>query len=156
MSLDHADRMRTSRVQIVDVAWQRDANHVLAAPEAAQLLILDLVSHKEGGDWFVSFDVPKLAGLVAGRGQEALVVGAPSDGVDATGVSVLSFRQKFGDQLRFFSVVQEDLAIEATRSPEDTVRRVANWLAIPWVLLKMKYFCLKLKKPLFVIWSYFA
>lgn len=135
MTLDHADGVGAARVQVVDVAGERDADHEVAAPEAAELLVLDLVAHGEGDDRLVGFDVPELAGLVPRRGEEPLVVRAPRDGVNASGVCVLSVRQKLGDQLGLLPFVQEDLAVEAGGGPEDAVRRVANGLAVSGVLL---------------------
>ena len=92
VTLNHANRMRASRVQVVDVTGQRDRDHKISAPEATQLLILDLVAHQEGGDRLVCLDVPQLAGLVAGGRQKALVIGTPRNSVNTSSVGILSFR----------------------------------------------------------------
>lgn len=99
MALDHSHWTRCSRIQVVDVPGQRDADHEVSTPEAAQLLVLHLITHDKGGHGLVVLHVPQFAGLVAGRGKEALVVGAPCDGVDAAGVSVLAIGKELGDEL---------------------------------------------------------
>jgi len=138
VTLDHSDRMGTARVQVVDVAGQRDADHEVAAPETSQLLIFDLVAHGKGDDGLVSLNVPKLAGLVTRRRQEPLVVGAPRDGVDASSVRVLPIRQKLCDQFGLLPLVEEDLSVEPGGGPKDAVWGVANRLAVSGVLLKLK------------------
>jgi hypothetical protein len=97
VALHHPDRMWTSGVQVVDITrkWYRD--HVIATPEAAQLLVFYLVSHVEGCDRLVGFHIPQLAGLVAGSGEEALVVCTPGDSVDSTRMSIFTLRLEFSD-----------------------------------------------------------
>lgn len=113
VTLDHSHWSRGSGIQVVDVSGQGNADHEVAAPEAAELLVLNFVAHHEGRHWLVVLHVPELARLVSGSGKEALVVGAPGDGVDAAGVRVLALGKELGDELRLFPLVEEDLSVEA-------------------------------------------
>ena len=64
MALNHTDWVRTPGVQVVDIPRQGDRYHVVATPQAAQLLIFYFIPHVEGCDGLVGFHVPQLASLV--------------------------------------------------------------------------------------------
>lgn len=51
-------------VQVVDVSRQRDAEEVVLLPQAAQLLVVHVRAHVEGGHSRTCADVPEFHGLV--------------------------------------------------------------------------------------------
>ncbi len=135
------------RVPVVDESRKGYGEQEVAAPEASELLVLDGVSDDKRRRGSLGLDVPNLAGLVARRGQDRLRVAAPRERVDPASVGVLAARLlDLGDELGLLPLVDEDLAVEATRRPEVAVGRVSHRLTVALVLLIFFNSKLKLKR----------
>lgn len=78
---------RIGRIQIRNVAGQRDGQHVVSLPETRDLLIFNSVAHGKFRDQRHAGHVPSLASLVTGRSQQAFTVRAPSNGVNPAAMS---------------------------------------------------------------------
>lgn len=66
-------------VQVVDVSWQRNAEEVVLLPQAAQLLVVHVRAHFEGGHGRTCADIPEFHGLVPWGRDQLSAVGAPAD-----------------------------------------------------------------------------
>jgi len=104
-------------VEVVEVTREGERDEVLSLPQATELLILYGIAELEGGYRATGFDIPDLAGLVTGRGEDLGAVGRPAAGVDTTLVTVVAGFE--GVTLGTSFAIEEDTSLVLSDGKEE-------------------------------------
>ena len=124
VALDALHGLGGALVKVVEVTAEAKADNEVALPEAADLLVVDLLAKLDGLDSLLGGGVPDLASLVGRGGNEVLAVVGPGEGEDGAGVG--SIATKLAGLLAGLAIVEEGLAVGTGSDIEVAVRAKAH------------------------------
>jgi hypothetical protein len=111
-------------VQHVDITREGNSEHLVTHPQAAELLVLSLVSELECLDALEGGSIPELGSLIGRGGQDMLVIRRPGAAIDTESVATLS--GELTELLEGLTIKDEALLITTNGAQLGTIGREAD------------------------------